>query len=223
MDLSSLRQFSDKYLSLLKGKYSFINLTRILDSEEFFNKQILDSVMPFQQVPELEKVLRGTKCLLDIGFGGGFPILPLAYCYPEFEFFGIEGRSRKVEVVKNIANDLGLKNVKLKTGRIEDYLINRDILITFKAVGTVKDCLMNIHIGAPICDIKVVFYKGPSFDVDESADISKLTQWKLIKKHQVEIPTTTQRHIVMFSHTKSDIEEKKSSKRQPHPLFPFAE
>lgn len=208
---------------MLKGRYSFVNLTRILDSDDFFNKQILDSVLPFQQVCELENVLRRTNNLLDIGFGGGFPILPLAFAFPEINFYGMEGRSRKVEAVKGIAKELGLANVKLKTGRIEDYLVNKNILITFKAVGSVKDCLMNIHLPPSIDEVSAVFYKGPSFEQEEGSDVAKIPDWNLQNKFEIEIPGTSKRQIVLLSSIKRTDTKRQTTRNRQQDLFPFAE
>jgi 16S rRNA (guanine527-N7)-methyltransferase len=41
-----MKEFSEKYLELLTGEFAGINLTRIESPEEFYNKQILDSVLP---------------------------------------------------------------------------------------------------------------------------------------------------------------------------------
>ena len=40
--------FSKKYLDIINGDPSGLNLTRITDVEEFHEKQYLDSIMPFR-------------------------------------------------------------------------------------------------------------------------------------------------------------------------------
>lgn len=45
-----MKKFAEDYLNLLKGEFSGINLTRISTEEEFYNKQIIDSVCHLKKV-----------------------------------------------------------------------------------------------------------------------------------------------------------------------------
>ena len=67
-----MKEFSHKYLRFLKDELSGLNLTRILDEEEFYQKQVLDSVLPIQSTDIVRDRLKKTKLLVDVGFGGGF-------------------------------------------------------------------------------------------------------------------------------------------------------
>ena len=67
-----MKEFSDAYLDILNNELKGLNLTRILDPQEFYEKQVLDSLYPFEKMPELESVVNSTNLLLDVGFGGGF-------------------------------------------------------------------------------------------------------------------------------------------------------
>src|SRR3954466_10046639 len=107
-----MKDFSQKYLDLLTGEFAGINLTRNESPEEFYNKQIMDSVLPQEHSDVFKKVLDKTKILVDIGFGGGFPILPLAQANPDKKFYGFDARAKKAQVVSKIAQKLELKNVK---------------------------------------------------------------------------------------------------------------
>ena len=55
---------------------------------------------------------------IDVGFGGGFPLLPLAKYLPHIQFYGVETRNKKVRVVSEIAAKLGLNNIKFLHSRI---------------------------------------------------------------------------------------------------------
>ena len=66
-----MKNFSQKYLDLLTGEFAGINLTRIESPDEFFNKQIMDSVLPETHSEIFKKALEKTGLLIDIGFGGG--------------------------------------------------------------------------------------------------------------------------------------------------------
>lgn len=190
--------FSIRYLHVLKTKLAGLNLTNILDHDEFYQKQILDSINPYLQSEIFQQSVAETKVLVDVGFGGGFPILPLAKLLPDVQFVGVESKRKKVDAVRLIADELDLKNVKLIHSRLEDFLFDRPATITFKAVGTVKDYLPAIE--RTTKDLKVFFYKGPSFMELESQDLPALEKdWKLLKNEKIDVPGTQQRALVSFA------------------------
>jgi len=189
--------FSIRYLHVLKTKLAGLNLTNILDQDEFYHKQILDSINPYLQSDLFKSEVAKTGTIVDVGFGGGFPILPLAKLLPDVKFVGVESKRKKVDAVKLIAEELGLNNVKLVHSRLEDFYFDRKCTITFKAVGTVSDYLPIIQRNTN--DISVFFYKGPNFLELEEKSIPKLTDWKLRDNQEIEVPGTQQRFLVSFS------------------------
>ena len=188
--------FSIRYLHVLKTKLAGLNLTNILDQDEFYHKQILDSINPYLQSELFKSEVAKTKVVVDVGFGGGFPILPLAKLLPDVKFVGVESKRKKVDAVKLIAEELGLTNVKLVHSRLEDFYFDRPATITFKAVGTVADYLPAIQRNK---DVSVFFYKGPNFLELEEKSLVKLTDWQLRENQEIEVPGTQQRFLVSFS------------------------
>jgi len=189
-----MKNFSQKYLDLLTGEFAGINLTRIESPDEFFNKQIMDSVLPETHSEIFKKALEKTGLLIDIGFGGGFPILPLAYKNPDKKFYGFDARAKKVQIVSKIANRLELKNVKLMHQRFEEVIFDRDAVITFKAVGKVSDLLPRLKTNKTLY---VFFYKGPNFY--ELEDIEELLDtWELIEEVSYEVEGTEGRVLLGF-------------------------
>lgn len=67
-----MKEFAKKYLDLLTGEFAGINLTRIESPEDFYNKQIIDSVMPMTESKVFKNCLEKTKLMVDVGFGGDF-------------------------------------------------------------------------------------------------------------------------------------------------------
>jgi 16S rRNA (guanine(527)-N(7))-methyltransferase RsmG len=63
-----------------------------------------------------------TKQIIDVGTGGGFPGLPLAIAYPQHQFLLVDSTGKKLQVVKAIADELGLTNVKTYHGRVEEMM-----------------------------------------------------------------------------------------------------
>ena len=188
--------FSIRYLHVLKTKLAGLNLTNILDPDEFYHKQILDSINPYLQSNLFQSEVQKIKLVVDVGFGGGFPILPLAKLLPDVQFVGVESRRKKAEAVTLIADELGIKNVKLVHSRLEDFLFDRPCTITFKAVGTVQDYLPIIH---HTHSTSVFFYKGPNFLELEGPHLKKIEKdWKLMENQEIDVPGTQQRFLVSF-------------------------
>lgn len=192
-----MREFSEKYLDILKTDLAGLNLTRILESEEFYNKQILDSILPAEQSAVFKNHIQIADVIVDIGFGGGFPILPLAKIFPEKKFIGFEARGKKALAVTGIAEKLGIKNVKLLHQRYEDVLFDKKVVITFKAVSTIPALLSKI---ATNTQIAVFFYKGPN--VFELEDINSTKKnWELIENCSISVPTVGNRTLLGFKNS----------------------
>eukprot|EP00934_Nitzschia_sp_Nitz4_P007068 Nitzschia sp. Nitz4//scaffold14_size191712//136785//138074//NITZ4_001743-RA/size191712-processed-gene-0.324-mRNA-1//-1//CDS//3329536987//7058//frame0 len=54
----------------------------------------------------------GRARVADVGTGGGFPGLPMAIAYPEWDFWLVDSTHKKLAVVQDIAQRLGLTNVR---------------------------------------------------------------------------------------------------------------
>ena len=189
--------FSTRYLHVLKTELAGLNLTNILDPDEFYHKQILDSINPYLESKLFQEDVSRTGVIVDVGFGGGFPILPLAKLLPNVKFVGVESKRKKVDAVSLLASKLGLNNVKLVHSRLEDFYFDRACTVTFKAVGTIGDYLPLINRAFPM---KVFFYKGPSFIQLEGDQIKKIEKvWKLLENQEIKVPGTQQRFLVSFS------------------------
>lgn len=190
--------FCKLYLEQVKGEFAGINLTRILDEDEFREKQYRDSIIPFQEIKSLKKIYEKIIIHIDVGFGGGFPLLPLASLNPSKKYIGFEARGKKSKVVNSIADNIGMNNVKTFHQRFENVYLDKPCLITFKAVSTIENLLPKI-----ITDKKVyvVFYKGPNFY--ELEDLDWLGgEWRIEEETLLDIPGTDGRMIIVLSNNK---------------------
>lgn len=194
-----MMNFSLQYLNILKTRFNGLNLTRILDDQEFYEKQVLDSILPYEQCILFRRHLDETQKLVDIGFGGGFPLLPLTYHCPLIHSVGFESRSKKAEAVKIIAEELKIDRVKTFHRRSEEINFDIPVTVTFKAVGTVTDCLAKISCSDT--GVRVFFYKGPSFQEKEFSEFEKnlSREWRLILNEQLRVPGTDERRIIGFA------------------------
>ena len=65
--------------------------------------------------------LRSQSRVLDVGSGGGFPLVIAAICLPDVEFVGLEPVHKKHAFLRTAARTLGLANVECLAIRLEDY------------------------------------------------------------------------------------------------------
>lgn len=191
-----LKKLSEQYLDLLTTKLAGINLTRINNTDEFYEKQIIDSVIPFSVSSKFRSLIfESSATLVDVGFGGGFPLVPIAFSNPGCSCIGLESKNKKVKAVQLISKQLGINNIKLFHQRIESIMIDVPALITFKAVGDIKDMLLKIN----SChqEVYVYFYKGPM--LNEKEDLSLLPRnWDQIEDIAYELPTFGARRLIGY-------------------------
>ncbi len=128
-DLSAEQQ---KQFGMLQSLYinwnEKINVISRKDIDFLYEKHVLHSLA-------IAKFLRfkpNTK-ILDIGTGGGFPAIPLAIMFPETQIVAADSIGKKITVVENISNELGLLNIIAKNIRGEqikdtfDFIVNRAV------------------------------------------------------------------------------------------------
>lgn len=186
--------FCSKYLEQINGPFAGINLTRINSEEEFYYKQYLDSIKPFEELDVLKKIYKNTNIHVDIGFGGGFPLLPLASLNPSKTYIGFEARGKKSKVVNQIAEAIGLDNVKTYHQRFEHVYFDRDVVITFKAVSTIDNLIPKIITDK---NVYIVFYKGPNFY--ELEDLDNLSsEWEILEETLMDVPNTEGRMVIVL-------------------------
>ena len=83
------------------------------------------------------KLMQGSR-VLDVGTGGGFPGIIMAICYPQAHFTLIDSIGKKVTVVKDLADQLGLKNVEVGQCRAEEVKKKFDF-VTGRAVKNLPE------------------------------------------------------------------------------------
>ena len=83
------------------------------------------------------KLMSGAR-IMDVGTGGGFPGIIMAICYPQAHFTLIDSIGKKIAVVQDLVDKLGLKNVEARQCRAEEVKKQFDF-ITGRAVKNLPE------------------------------------------------------------------------------------
>ena len=78
--------------------------------------------------------------IMDLGTGGGFPGIPLAILFPNVQFHLVDSIGKKVKVAQEVAQAIGLKNVKFSHARAEEIKDKYDFVVT-RAVMPMADLM----------------------------------------------------------------------------------
>ena len=102
-----------QYMALMQKWNKVYNLTAISSGPEMVTYHLLDSLAV---LPHL-----WAGKWLDVGCGGGLPGIVLAIMRPDWDFTLLDSNSKKTGFVQQVVIQLGLKNVRVHTGRVEDW------------------------------------------------------------------------------------------------------
>lgn len=183
-------QFSIYYKELVETNKK-VNLTRITDEAEVYQKHFYDSITPLLMFPEL---FEGKKTLADVGAGAGFPSLPIKILKPDLKVTIIDSLGKRLKFLESLIQKLELDNVTLVHSRAEDAGQNPSLredfdLVTARAVARMsvlsEYCLPLVKV-----DGYLLALKGPKAD-SELADAKKaikLLGGKTIKVSEFVLP-----------------------------------
>ncbi len=114
--------------NLYKEWNAQINVISRKDIDELYIRHVLHSL----GIAKVQSFKPGSH-IFDVGTGGGFPGIPLAILFPEAQFHLVDSIGKKIKVVQEVANALGLQNVKAEHCRAEkvkgefDFIISRAV------------------------------------------------------------------------------------------------
>ncbi|MEO8582847.1 MAG: 16S rRNA (guanine(527)-N(7))-methyltransferase RsmG, partial [Flavitalea sp.] len=115
---------------LYKDWNSKINVISRKDENGLYEKHVLHSL----SIAATFQFIDGMQ-VLDIGTGGGFPGIPLAIFFPKVHFYLADSIGKKIKVVQDISDNIGLKNITARHIRAEEIRDRKFDTVVSRAVA----------------------------------------------------------------------------------------
>lgn len=186
-----------------------INLTAITDRDEFIRKHYIDSLLCVGY-----DEFRNAKTIIDVGTGGGFPGVPLAVAFPEKKFVLIDSLNKRIKIINELCEKLGIRNVTAVHGRAEELARRKDMRDSFdlcvsRAVANMSTlseyCLPFVKKGGSF-----IAYKGPECadEVRAASRAIKLLGGKLTHEESPIFEGSNFEHKLIFIKKEKNTESK---------------
>lgn len=163
---TQVEQFSI-YADLLVEWNERVNLTSITDPQEIVIKHFIDSLT-------LGKFMEAHK-LADIGTGAGFPGIPLKILHTELHLFLVDSLAKRLDFLKVVIEQLGLKGVETVHSRAEDFARDSHYRESFDRVTSraVARLPVLLEYAVPLLKKKGLFLAAKGSQVDDEVRESK--------------------------------------------------
>lgn len=132
----------------------------------------------------------GKGCLGDLGSGAGFPGVVVAIMRPQTSITLVDSRRSKVVFLKDVKRRLGLGNVAVVHGRLEELRGSVQFeMATARALGSTEavlaPCLRLVAPGG-----KLVLFKGPLWadEVEQARGIAAQERAEVVRTESVALP-----------------------------------
>lgn len=176
------------YVGLLFKWNSVYNLTSVRDPQQMMTLHILDSLAAVA-------AFAGARRVLDVGAGGGLPGIVLAIARPDVQVAMVDTVHKKTAFLTQVKAQLGLANVSVHTGRVEELQAGQFDTITSRAFADLSDFVNwaghHLEEGG-----KFIALKGTA-PADEQQRVP--SEWEVSEVRPIKVPgLDAERHLVFI-------------------------
>lgn len=112
-------RFQQLYELILEGNRQ-LNLTRITEPQEFWEKHLWDSLRGIAPQEKFISSLETGASVIDIGTGAGFPGVPIAIIAPNSYITLVDSTRKKITFIDKILSELAINHAKTLVSRAEE-------------------------------------------------------------------------------------------------------
>ena len=180
------------FMDLVLEKNKTVNLTSITSQDDFIQKHLVDSLTALKYISD-------NSTVLDLGVGGGFPLIPLACIKSSCFFTGVDSIGKKIIFLQDASKHLNLINTKFINSRIEDldHLKNSFDYVTARAVGHLG-LLLELTIPFLKTGGKFIAYKSNESELQSIQKELNILNCRLITIDKFNLPNSDNRCLLIF-------------------------
>ncbi len=170
-----------EYMMYILEKNQYINLTAIKEENKFIERHIVDSLYILKYINLLENKI-GKKRYLDLGTGGGFPLVPLKITLG-FKSYGLDSILKKLKVIDEKEN-INIIHERAEIAAHNNKYRETFDLVTTRAVSSLDNVIMYMS-GFVKKNGIAVLLRGKEENINE--DIVKKYGFVISKKEKYEL------------------------------------
>jgi 16S rRNA (guanine527-N7)-methyltransferase len=201
---SSCTDKLEKYKEILLDYNQKVNLTSITDSEEINIKHFLDSLSLFKT-----DYLNGSKSVIDIGSGAGFPGMVIKIYNEDLKVTLIDSLNKRIKFLDTLKEELNLENIENLHARAEELARNKDYrekfdIATSRAVANLSTlseyCLPFVKVGGYF-----IAMKGPGYkeELDEARKALEILGASLKEIVEIKLPGDIDHYLLVIKKERS--------------------
>ena len=150
----------DAFAQILVDYNQKVNLTAITSPEGIEDRHFADSLL-FAAQPEVQGKM------VDVGTGAGFPGMVLRILEPDFDLTLLDSLGKRVDFLKEVQTDLGLKNVTCVHARAEEFAAQHREQFDLAASRAVAQLNVLCELTLPLVKVGGQFAAMKSVSTDE--------------------------------------------------------
>jgi len=193
----------NKYYELLVEYNKVMNLTGITEKEEVYLKHFYDSLTIIKIID-----LNNIDSLCDIGTGAGFPGLVLKIVFPNLKITLLDSLNKRIEFLKIVINELGLKDIEVIHTRAEEYALNNRNKFDVTTARAVAHTSILLEYAVPLTKIGGYFIPlkaNMETEINEIDNAINELNVELIEKQEFKLPIEeSNRTILLFKKLKDN-------------------